>query len=198
MSIENIDSLDTCSEGQSNRFTDKQTLPPMISNSPPPHLDACEDAEIDEKFNSDSITEFNKNRNFLAESNSSEEICNISLPYLKSESLLNHSPVSNKKDLIENNTESAVKLATKSNVLEAFDDEENTFPANDFAKLENKIKSFGEEVNKLETDFDPFNSQSNEETSGWADFGQSVPTFETPNNFDIPEPESMKKKLEKN
>jgi hypothetical protein len=202
MSIENIDSTDPYSESQSNRFCNQQTIPPLIPNSPPPHLEAFEDGKLDDKFNSDSITEFNKNNRNLSDSNGSADTCNVSLPNTRSISLINDSNVSakiesDKISVNENeNVESVEKIVLESNVLEVFDDDWKTFGTNEHVKFENNIEPSDEKISSVTADFDPFNSQSNEDTFGWADFGQTAPTIDSQqdNCFNFPETEG---KLEK-
>lgn len=173
MSQENIDSI---SGNPSNQFSHEHMIPPLIANSPPPHLEAFEDGQLDSEFNSNSITEFNKTKQNLSDSNDSNSF-NLSLPNVKSISFLDDTvvPVS---DAVETDPSIDDKNEKQIN-LESFDTEWDAFGEN-VESTDNR--------NDPGVDFDPFNIQTseemshetNEDASDWANFEQTIPSFNKP------------------
>ena len=164
MSLENTDSTeDKVNTNQSNQFCQENKIPPLISNSPPPHLD-------DYLENDERIGSFQENQN-LSDLDNSANSCNISLPNMK--------PLSFVEDTARKSN--AVKT------LESMNDNWDAFsPEIDNSKNDMPLK--GVELNQIDTHFDPFNtnqvSQSNviafandTDTSDWANFDQNAFTF---------------------
>lgn len=192
MSLENTDSTEDRVDTKSNQFFQEQNPPPLISNSPPPHLEDINENES--PFNSNSIGSF-QNKPNLSDLDSSQNSCNTSLPNMKSMSFVgvNESIVDNvntgeqqkRQELPE-----ASQNSIASKILESLDDDWDAFntdqgtesSTNNNVDSENDMKAdVARELNQIDTVFDPFNAnqvaESNEDTSGWASFDQNAFTF---------------------
>lgn len=184
MSLENTDSTEDRVDTKSNQFCQEQNPPPLISNSPPPHLE--DNNENESPFNSNSIDSF-QNKPNLSDLDSSQNSCNTSLPNMKSMSFVG---VENSEQQKQQMQPEALQNTNASKILESLDDDWDAFNTNQGAgsstnsrvHSENDMKAeVAKESNQIDTVFDPFNAnqvaESNEDTSGWASFDQNAFTF---------------------
>lgn len=182
MSLENTDSTSERIDHLSNQFSNEsKSLPPLISNSPPPFSEEQETSSVEEDgLNSNSVGNFQK------PSDSDElNLSSDNLPESKTILL-------SENDLASQNTQ-VNKVQIETAALQSLDKEWDAFDTN--KKVDNPIEPDTFDSAKPNT-FDPFqNNQENlfsnnsdeiafensEDTSNWADFGHVEPSFDNQN-----------------